>query len=374
MKRVFILVFVLAVAVCCPFFEIGAHAAVDVSAKSAIVLDGASHAVIYEKNAYQKLSMASTTKIMTGLILAEQENLEREITVTAEMVAVEGSSMGLLPGDTVSLYGLLCGLMLASGNDAANTAALTVSGSIPAFAELMNKKAAEIGMKNTNFVTPSGLDDENHYSTAYDMALLAAAALENPIFAEVVSSKNKTVSYGNPPYQRRIVNHNKMLSLYDGAVGVKTGFTKKSGRCLVSAAACADSTVIAVTLNDPDDWNDHIKMLDYGISRSARFVTDKYSVPLVGGKSKNAEAICRRPDFEKLYGNADGLRYSVSLPKFLYADAEKGDVIGSLSVFHNDTAVFTGDITLARDYPSDDRGRTQSPNFWAVFKKILSFK
>ena len=374
MKKFFLSVLVFIAVLCFAASGMTANAAVDVSAKSAVVLDSASYAVLFEKNAYEKLPMASTTKIMTGLILAEEPNLDREITVTKEMVTVEGSSMGLMPGDTVSLYALLCGLMLASGNDAANTIAITLCGSTDKFAEVMNSKARQIGMENTNFVTPSGLDDENHYSTAYDMALLAAEALKNPIFAEVVSSKSKTVSYGNPPYLRTIKNHNKMLSLYDGAVGVKTGFTKKSGRCLVSAAAGAGSTVIAVTLNDPDDWNDHQKMLDYGISNSAEFISDKYFIPLVGGESDRVKATCRRPNFEKVYGTTDDLKYSVSLPKFVYSEIKKGDVLGSVEVFYKGISVFKGDISADFDYAAERITVAPKPDFFYMFKKILSFK
>ncbi len=374
MKKFFLYFSAFAFVACLVLSEMTVNAAIDVSAKSAVVLDSASSAVLFEKNAYEKLPMASTTKIMTGLILAEEPNLDREITVTKEMVTVEGSSMGLIPGDTVSLYALLCGLMLASGNDAANTIAIVLCGSTEKFAEVMNNKARQIGMENTNFVTPSGLDDENHYSTAYDMAMLASEALRNPIFAEVVSSKSKTVSYGNPPYLRTLKNHNKMLSLYDGAVGVKTGFTKKSGRCLVSAAAGAGSTVIAVTLNDPDDWNDHQKMLDYGISNSAEFISDKYFVPLVGGESGKVEAVCRRPNFEKVYGETDNLKYSVSLPKFVYPDIKKGDVLGSVEVLYKGVCVFKGDISAVCDYGAERIDFVPKPDFFYMFKKILSFK
>ena len=199
--------------------------ALDVSAKAAVVICGDTGEVLFSKSHNERLPMASTTKIMTGLLLCEYGNLDREITVTAEMVRVEGSSMGLLVGDKVTLHDLLYGLMLASGNDAANTIAIVVAGSIGDFAELMNRKAKEIGLKDTNFVTPSGLDDENHYTSAYDLAMLTKYAMQNEDFAKAVGSKSAVLNYGNPPYRRTLINHNKLLKSVDGCVGVKTGFT-----------------------------------------------------------------------------------------------------------------------------------------------------
>ena len=187
--------------------------ALSVSAGGAVIINGQSGEILWEQNCRKELSMASTTKIMTALLLCESGELDREITVTEEMVTVEGSSMGLLPGDKVTYRGLLYGMMLASGNDAANTVAIALGGDAATFSEMMNAKAAEIGMKNTNFVTPSGLDSASHYSTAYDMALLARYALENADFREACSSQYATLFYGNPPYRRTLKNHNKLLGL-----------------------------------------------------------------------------------------------------------------------------------------------------------------
>ena len=261
--------------------------AISTSAKAFCVMCADTGEVLASSNAHLRLSMASTTKIMTALILAELNTLDKEIVTTKEMVTVEGSSMGLLEGDSISYYELLVGMLLASGNDAANTTAIAVSGSVEAFAKLMNKRANEIGMKNTNFVTPSGLDDDEHYSTAFDMSLLACEALKNDTIRNIVSQKKITISYGNPPYQRTLYNHNKLLGSYEYCIGVKTGFTKKSGRCLVSAAEMDNCRVVAVTLNNPNDWSDHEALLDYGLSElklhdiTADFENDKMNV--VGG-------------------------------------------------------------------------------------------
>ena len=304
--------------------------AVSVSSKAAALINGDTGEVIYTKNATDKLSMASTTKIMTGLLLCEYGNFEREITVTPEMLRVEGSSMGLLAGDRVTLHDLLYGLMLASGNDAANVIAFTLGGSIDGFVKQMNDKAKELGLKNTSFATPSGLDDQNHYTTALELALLTRYAMQNEEFAKAVATQKATLSYGNPPYKRTLTNHNKLLKMYDGALGVKTGFTKKSGRCLVSAAKRDGKFVIAVTLNAPNDWQDHKEMLDYGFSKikQTNYIppASSYNLPVINGQSEALSV-----DIEPFTVNSletDDISCDIYLPKFLYAPIEKDEVIG----------------------------------------------
>ncbi|MCI8554242.1 MAG: D-alanyl-D-alanine carboxypeptidase, partial [Clostridiales bacterium] len=203
-----------------------------VSASSAILYEPELGRVLYEKDIHTPRPMASTTKIMTALLGLERCAPETEITVPDAAVRVEGTALGLRGGDKITMRDLITGLLLVSGNDAANTVAYAVSGGIPAFAEEMNRRAAEIGMKDTTFVTPSGLDEGEHSSSAYDMALLAAEAMKNELFADICARQSAVVSFGNPMREISIRNHNRLLSLYDGAVGIKTGFTKKSGRCL----------------------------------------------------------------------------------------------------------------------------------------------
>ncbi len=255
--------FVLALIFFISNFSIKAEA-ISVSAYSAVVIEADSGRIIFEKNPDERMPMASTTKIMTALLCLEEGNIHSGFTVNPDAIMVEGTSMGLQKGDKVTLHTLAAGMLLASGNDAANAAAVRVAGSIPEFAIMMNRRAQSIGMKDTNFVTPSGLDDQNHYSTARDMALLARVALLNPDFLALCSQKNIKLSYGNPAYTRWLSNHNKLLKTYDGCIGVKTGFTKKAGRCLVSAAERDGVRLICVTLKAPDDWDDHKKLLDYG--------------------------------------------------------------------------------------------------------------
>ena len=237
----------------------------NISAVSAIVIEADTGTALWEKNADEHRAMASTTKIMTALLTIEAGDLDREFTVDPLAILVEGTSMGLREGDRVSRRDLLYGILLPSGNDAANAAAVSVSGSIGAFVELMNSRAQELGLSNTHFVTPSGLDADGHYTTARDLAKLAAFAMKNEVFREVAACKS--AEFGNPPYKRTLYNSNKMLRRYDGAIGVKTGFTDNARRCLVSAAERGGVTLVAVTLNAGDDWNDHAKMLDYGFTK-----------------------------------------------------------------------------------------------------------
>ncbi len=238
----------------------------DVSAEAAALCDAASGRILCGKNETRRLPMASTTKVMTALVTLESLPLTAVIRIPKEAVGVEGSSVYLRAGDAYTVEALLYALLLQSANDAAAALAYAVAGSLPAFAEKMNNRAAELGLSGTHFVTPHGLDDPEHYTTAADLAKIAAAALENPDFARIVSTRRYLFTTVDHTLPRALVNHNKMLIFYDGAVGVKTGFTKKSGRCLVSAARRDGLLLVSVTLNAPSDWSDHKKMLDYGFA------------------------------------------------------------------------------------------------------------
>ena len=307
----------------------------DISASSAVLIIGGSNEILFEKSAYDKRPMASTTKIMTAVLAIESGKLDDEITVTEEMTAVEGTSMGLLPGDSVSVSELVYGMLLSSGNDAANATAIAVGGSTDNFLSMMNEKADELKMSSTHFSTPSGLDADDHYSTAYDMALLGSYALQNECFAEICSASSATVDYGNPPYKRNLTNHNKLLKIYDGAIGIKTGFTKKSGRCLVSAAKRNGITLICVTLNDPNDWDDHRKLLDYGFGVVKKYnnYQKEFSVSLIGGTTPFVEVkLQREPEIGVLN---EEITQKVCVEHFLYPTVRANDVVGYSSFFYS---------------------------------------
>ncbi len=329
--------FILTVLFCFEIINIDSKA-LETSAKAMVLINADTLEILDSKNHDIKLPMASTTKLMTALIIAENCDLETEIVTTREMVTVEGSSMGLLEGDRVSFYALLVGMMLPSGNDAANTAAIAFSGSVAKFAEVMNLKAREIGMENTHFVTPSGLHDDEHYSTAFDMALLAAAVLKNDVLRQIVSCEEITLSFGNPPYKRTLYNHNKLLSRYKLAIGLKTGYTKKAGRCLVSAATDNGCTVIAVTLNAPDDWDDHERLLEFGLSvLTPRYITfDASSLYFtVVGSLKDTVSV-ETPDV--ICGMTDKeieITYKIHHEPFLYAPVYEGQIVGSVEYYRN---------------------------------------
>lgn len=237
----------------------GRARAMSTSAASAVLIEQESGRVLYAQNAGEERLIASITKIMTAVAALEHGKLQQEYTVTAADMA-EGSSMYLKPGDRLRLEELLYGLMLASGNDAALAVAHCVCGDVEKFVELMNDTARRLGMTHSHFANPNGLDAPEHYSSAADMAVLAAYALENNDFRRIVSTASVTVG------ERYLVNHNKLLRLCEGCIGVKTGFTKAAGRTLVSAAARGGMTLVCVTLNDGDDWNDHMALLDYGFA------------------------------------------------------------------------------------------------------------
>jgi D-alanyl-D-alanine carboxypeptidase len=301
------------------------------AAKSAVLIDAATGTVLFEKNADERRLIASTTKIMTALVVLENcGDLEQVVEVPAKAVGVEGSSMYLKAGQQVSVRELLYGLLLKSGNDAAAALAIHCAGGIEEFALMMNQKAKKLGLLNSSFQNPHGLNAEHHYSTARDMAALTRAAHQNDNFSKIVSSK----------YARlggiTIKNHNRMLWSYEGADGVKTGYTMNAGRCLVSSATRDGMRLIAVTLNDHNDWADHTAMLNYGfdnyVLKTACLKDETVSkVPVIGGKTVNAKAaqtvwvLLPKKDAGKL-------EIDVMYQQYLWAPVIEGQRIGMVTV------------------------------------------
>lgn len=345
----------------------------EISAKSAVVISADTGEIVFEKNPYQKLPMASTTKIMTSVLVLEYGASEQYFTVTDEMVAVEGSSIGLLPNDIISLKTLVKGMLLESGNDAANSVAYIVGGTIPDFVALMNYKANEIGMNSTSFETPSGLDGENHYSTAFDMALLGSYAIKNPVFRQICSSNEQVVYYGNEPYRRVLTNNNKLLNAYDGAFGIKTGFTKKSGRCLVSAVERDNKTLIAVTLNALDDWNDHMKMYDYSFEKvytvDLSHDLQDLCIDVVGGKDNKVRLNIAHKTAITTINKDFNYEYKVFMKPFEYAPINKGDILGFIEFYDK-----SGKLIATTDICADSSVDIEIDNKEkvSIFEKILS--
>lgn len=244
---------------------VGATEVPAVSAKSVVLMDADSGRVLYGQNVDEPRLIASITKLMTALVALESGHaLDEVVTVRPEWTGIEGSSLYLKPGEEIRLETLLYGLLLRSGNDAAHAVAGFCADDISGFVNRMNEMAVRLGMQNTHFENPSGLDGAEHFSSAYDMALLARACLKNETLSKIVATKSITLE------NRIFTNHNKLLWQYDGCIGLKTGYTKQSGRTLVSAAERDGMTLICVTLNAPDDWRDHEALYDYGFARYER--------------------------------------------------------------------------------------------------------
>ena len=308
-----------------------------ISAEKATVVDAQTGRVVYEKNADQKSLIASTTKIMTALVICEQCNVLDRMRVPKEAVGIEGSSMYLKEGEILTIQELLYGLMLQSGNDAAVALAIYCGGTVEGFAELMNDKARQLGLDNTHFVNPNGLDAPGHYSTAADLAVLAAYAMKNPVFSMTVSAK--TVRIG----QRTLTNHNKLLWRYPGADGVKTGYTKKAGRILVSSAIKDGRRLVAVTINAPDDWNDHKQLLDQGFTGFdlQQIITKGQilgHVQVAGGTAGYVELIAAE-DFIYPVGVNEIPRLVFPEPGFVYAPVVAGMSAGKVYVCVDDVAL-----------------------------------
>ncbi len=273
-----------------------------VSAQKAILLDATTGRVLYEKQADEKSLIASTTKIMTALIICEQCNVLDRMQIPKEAVGIEGSSIYLQEGEVLTLQELLYGMMLHSGNDAATALAIYCGGTVEGFAQLMNDKARMLKMKGSHFVNPHGLDAPDHYSTARDLAILAQYAMDNPIFAQIVSTKTVKIS------NRSLTNHNKLLWRVEGAEGVKTGYTRAAGRILVSSAQRQGRRLVAVTIEDGNDWADHAALYEQGFGRFAvRQVVSEGQVlgrlQVFGGAEPEVEVVAQEDFF---YALAEG--------------------------------------------------------------------
>ena len=308
--------------------------ALDISAKNAVLIECESGDIIFSKNAFSRASMASTTKIMTAIVAIEKGNLDKVIEISCDAIGIEGSSIYLKEGEQLTLRELLFALLLESANDAAIAIALAVGGSVENFVQMMNDKVCELSLENTHFTNPHGLDNENHYTTAYDLAQIARYAMQNPCFCEVVSSKKQIIP--SLDGERVLINHNKLLKSYDGAIGIKTGFTKKSGRCLVSCAERDGVKLIAVTLNAPSDWNDHTLMLDLGFDKYEHLSLAEagdYILRLHCVGAKKDEINCgnlsslgitlKKGDAERIVASFEGQR-------FLYAPIKQGECVGKI--------------------------------------------
>ena len=342
------------------------------SAKSAILINADDGSVYFESNADERMGPASTTKLMTALVALEHAQQNMPVKVPSDAVGIEGSSVYLIEGETLTLYELICALLLSSANDAAAAIAITVGGSIEGFCALMNEKAAEMGLRDTHFTNPHGLHDEEHYTTARELAKIAAHALSVPTIREIVSKYKMTIPHDGCADARLLVNHNKLLRSYDGCIGMKTGFTKKTGRTLVSAAEREGLTLIAVTLNAPDDWRDHAALLDYGFERYTRVIFANageytYELPVVGGTEECIALTNSEPLSLVLPKDHASEEYLItSTSRFLYAPTELGYSPASVTVVCDGKSV-TSPLAVS------SRVLSSTPKKKGFFHRITSF-
>lgn len=346
-----------------------------VSAESAIVMETTARRVLYSKNADTRMSMASTTKIMTALLAVESGQMDQTITITAEMLKTEGSSIYLQAGDELTLRSLVLGLMLESGNDAALAIAIALDGSEEVFAQRMNRRAKELGMTDTNFVTASGLDDELHYTTARDLAMLACAAMDNPTFEGIACQRTATVEiFGKTPRRRIFTNHNRLLREMDGCIGVKTGFTKKSGRCLVTCCQREGVRLVAVTLRAPDDWNDHKRMMNSGFSLLEQVSLDggtlHIAVPVVGGSTEITQLTDPLPMQAVVpIGRKNDIIMKIETEPFLYAPIQPQQVAGQVTFWLDGQKIGESALLTDESIPYVPRKLTGWQKFCGILRK-----
>lgn len=337
-----------------------------ISAKASALYEPTENRFIYEKNGDQRMPMASTTKIMTAIVVAKHCEMDEVVIIGPESVGIEGSSAYLREGDEYTVLELVYALLLQSANDAATALAYYTAGGIEEFAELMNAEAESLGLENTHFTNPHGLDDEEHYTTAKDLAMLGAELMESPILKGIVSTYKKTFTYGERV--RTYINHNKLLRLYDGGIGIKTGFTKRSGRCLVGAAERDGMTFISVTLDAPSDWSDHRTMLDFAFDNfekveicSKEDLSREITV-IDGNKPSVTVSAKKNLEIIKEKGELDVNEY-FSLPSYLIAPIKKGEVVG-VAYYKVGDKTYTVDLIALEDIKKASKD--------SIFTKILN--
>ncbi|SFL84119.1 D-alanyl-D-alanine carboxypeptidase [Gracilibacillus orientalis] len=335
-------------------------ATVEVSAESAILMDQETGRVLYEKNADNPTLIASITKIMTAIIAIESDKLDENVTISDNAVSTEGSSIYLKKDDKIRLEDLVYGLMLRSGNDAAVAISEHVGGSQEGFAYLMNEKARWIGMTNSHFDNPHGLDSENHYSTAYDMALLTKYAMDNSIFRDI----SGTSSYQSSARDYAWINKNKLLTqLYEYSNGGKTGYTRAAGRTLVSTAEKNGQTLIVVTLNAPSDWQDHMHLFEWGFEKfPLRKLQDRSTMTLQTNKKDTITAEIQEPIY---YPLAENEKSNISYKNYVSRTPSDFDKIGKRVFYLNDEAITATSLYLSS--PEEEEDNT----FWASFREQL---
>lgn len=325
-----------------------------IQAKHAVVMSECG-AIVYENNARDRALIASTTKLLTAILVLENCRLDESVLIKPEHCTVEGSSMYLRPGQSYTVEELLLGLLLVSGNDAALALAEHVSGDAEAFVEEMNRKAAALSLGDSHFENPHGLDAPQHYSSAYDLAKLMAYCMHNDCFSRLIREKSCKI------HGLSFVNHNKLLRLCHGCLGGKTGYTKAAGRCLVSCCEREGTRFYCVTLQDPQDWQDHQRLYDWAFDRYTVRRPDRetgYRIPVVGGRASSIEIVAQ--PVEILMEKDQVLEICEELPPFAFAPIQAGEQAGRLRILANGQVLAETKLVYAESVPS----LGSRPNLW----------
>ncbi len=337
-----------------------AEDAPETKAGGAALMEAGSMRLLAGTNEHERLPMASTTKVMTALLAIERCDLEGMVKIPDQAVGVEGSSMYLCKGESLRMMDLLYGLMLTSGNDAAVAIAIEIAGTVEDFAALMNARAAEIGCTDTNFVTPNGLHNAEHYTTAYDLCLIACEAMQSEVFRQIVSTDYYQTRSGDRT--RTLKNKNRILWQYDGGNGIKTGYTKAAGRCLVFSAERSGAQLVGVVLNCPDMWEEATALLDYGFEnyRVSRLLEDNTRVGHVAvlGGEKNGLEVRAKEDilYPLAIDGTDKLRWELDCVQELRAPVAEGTPLGELRLYCNEKQVLTTELLAAETIAAADYG------------------
>lgn len=337
----------------CLLLQAGLVLAVDsphITARSAILMDQFTSRILFSKNAHEQLPMASTTKIMTAILAIESGRMEESVTLSEYASLVEGSAVDLEAGEEKTVEELFYALMLRSGNDAATAIAEHLGGSVEKFAEKMTRRARELGAAQTSFLNPHGLHQEEHYSTAYDLAIIAAHAMSLSQFREIIAQREKRISWIGRPYERVLRNQNKLLQMYETANGIKTGWTSLAGRCFVGAAALEGWQLVTEVLNAPQMWEDTIKLLDFGYAyyRWETVVEQGRQLKTVAVRGGREDRVVLQSGeglgLPLKEGEAELLRFHFNVPEVLRAPLQTGETVGSLQIYFGSQQV--GEVLL----------------------------
>jgi len=362
----------------CLLLQAGLVLAVDspqITARSAILMDQLTGRILFSKNAHEQLPIASTTKIMTAILAIESGRMEESVTVSEYASLVEGSAVDLEAGEEKTVEELVYALMLRSGNDAATAIAEHLGGSVEKFAEKMTRRARELGAAQTSFLNPHGLHQEEHYSTAYDLALIATHAMSLSQFREIIAQREKRISWTGRPYDRVLRNQNKLLQMYETANGIKTGWTSLAGRCFVGAAAREGWQLVTVVLNAPQMWEDTIRLLDFGYAYYRWETVVEQGRPLktvaVRGGQKDRVVLqsgeCLGLPLKENEGEL--LRFHFNLPEILRAPLQTGETVGSLQIYFGSQQVGEVPLVVAAEVKRKGLGALM----WGLFDQLLSF-